>query len=415
MIDGFYRDMSKPSVLFINRVYPPGTGATGRVLHDLAQAFENDGWVVTVLTTGETESQKLEGAIRVKRIKASLAKTPFNYFKIWLRLLMTALSMPRHSLIVTLTDPPLLVAAGRMIARRKKSQHIHWCQDLYPDILPVLGMKLPRFVMAWLRDVSRRAMKSCNRVIVVGRCMARHLAHTGLDMSKVTIIPNWPDRELTTAIPVNVRFDNVANDSGHSADGHVYFDTAPKFRVLYAGNLGRAHPISTILEAASILQGQHPEVEFVFVGDGPVHERLAMERAKRGLDNIRLLPTQPAERLRELMESGDVHLISMKPEATGMIVPSKLYAALAAERPCILVGPEQSEPGRVIHDYQAGAIVPQGNPAALAATICSYLNDGEIWFSAQRGAAKASHEFQPDQSISTWIKRARESVKIQSR
>lgn len=412
------KTMQKPSVLFINRTYPPGQGATGRVLRDLAQAFAADGWDVTVLTTGAQASSQKEGAVRVKRIKAQTTKTVFNYFMIWLRLIFAALKLPAHSLVVTMTDPPMLVVAGRYIARKKKSSHIHWCQDLYPDIMPVIGMKLPRFVMSWLRDVSRRAMKSCTRVIVIGRCMARHLAHTGLDMSRVTIIPNWPDREMSNPIPINVNISNIANDRGAAMDANgqpIHFDTAPKFRVLYAGTLGRAHPVSTILEAASILQMQHPEVEFVFVGDGPVHEKLAQERAKRGLDNIRLLPTQPSERLRELMESGDVHLISMKPEAAGMLVPSKLYAALAAERPCILIGPEQSETARVIHDYHAGSVVPQGNAGALADSIRTYLTDGNAWFNAQQGAAEASNQFRPDTSMTSWIKKARESVKTQAR
>ncbi len=397
----------------MNRTYPPGQGATGRVLRDLAHAFARDGWDVTVVTSGPRAEIRKDGSINIRRIKARSAKTVFNYFMIWLRLMLTALRLPQHTLVVTMTDPPLLVVAGRFVARRKKSAHIHWCQDLYPDIMPVIGMKLPRFAMTWLRDLSRRAMKSCNRVIVIGRCMARHLAHTGLDMSKVTIIPNWPDREMSNPIPVTIKINSVANDRGAvDANGQpLHFDTAPKFRVLYAGTLGRAHPVATILEAASILQNQHPEVEFVFVGDGPVHERLALERAKRGLDNVRLLPTQPAARLRELMESGDVHLISMKPEAAGMLVPSKLYSALAAERPCILIGPEQSETARVINDFHAGSVVPQGNAGVLADTIRTYLTNGDAWFNAQQGAAEAGSQFRPDQSMTSWIKKARESVK----
>lgn len=418
--------MQKPSVLFINRSYPPGKGATGRVLSDLAHAFSHDGWSVTVLTTGDKDSSVHDGTVRVRRIKATTKKTMFNYLSIWARLLIEALKLPPHTLVVTLTDPPLIVVAGRIVARRKQSSHIHWCQDLYPDIMPVIGMKLPKFALNWLRDLSRRAMKSCDRVIVIGRCMARHLAHTGLDMSKVTVIPNWPDSEIINPLPARVPIYRVANDHPGTQpprkaepvkedERPIYMDTAPRFRVLYAGNLGRAHPVSTILDAAAILQSQHPEVEFVFVGDGPVHERLVQERNRRGLENIRLLPTQPAERLRELMESGDIHLISMKQEAAGMLVPSKLYSALAAERPCILIGPEQSETARVIHDYQAGSVIPQGSPGALAETIHNYLTDGHAWFSAREGAIRANRDFQPSQSITTWIKRARESVKINAR
>jgi len=412
--------MKKPSVLFINRVYPPVRGATGRVLRDLAQAFARDGWEVTVLTSGPASSEDMDGSVRVKRIKASGKKTISAYFMTWLKLLVAGLSLPRHKMVVTLTDPPMLVVAGRILSRIRGSSHIHWCHDLYPDILPVLGLKIPSSVMNFLKGASRRAMKSCDRVVVVGRCMAKHLAFTGLDMSKVTIIPNWPDMELTSrasmtsGVPIRVKMAANANGSlGESfRPAHpFFFDESPKFRVLYAGNLGRAHPISTILDAAAMLLPTHPEIEFVFVGDGVGYEKIAQERARRGLDNIRLLPAQPLSRLKELMESGDVHLISMKHEAAGMLVPSKLYAALAAGRPCILIGPDHTETARVIREYGAGRVVAQGQARQLATEILSFRTDGDKWFAAQTGASRAGEDYAPNRSISSWIKSARDTIR----
>jgi hypothetical protein len=58
-----FQAMAKPpSVLFLNRVYPPVRGATGRVLRDLARSFAADGWSVTVLTTGPERSKKKTAA-----------------------------------------------------------------------------------------------------------------------------------------------------------------------------------------------------------------------------------------------------------------------------------------------------------------------------------------------------------------
>jgi glycosyltransferase involved in cell wall biosynthesis len=187
-------------------------------------------------------------------------------------------------------------------------------------------------------------------------------------------------------------------------------DDSPKFRILYSGNLGRAHPISTIIEAAAILQTSNPEIEFVFVGDGAGFDKIAQARSRRGLDNIRLLPPQPLSRLKDLMEGGDIHLISMKHEVLGMLVPSKLYAALAAGRPCIFIGPENSETAKVIHEFGAGIVVPQGQAYHLAEAILKFRNDGDTWFAAQNGAIKASNHFVPSQSISSWIKGARETI-----
>ncbi|MCB1550678.1 MAG: glycosyltransferase family 4 protein [Alphaproteobacteria bacterium] len=425
--------MKKPSVLFINRVYPPFRGATGRVLRDLAHAFARDGWDVTVLTTGLSSGEAMDGSVRVRRLSSKGAKTVAAYFWVWLRLLFTALVMPRHNMVVTLTDPPMLVVAGRILARFKRSSHIHWCHDLYPDILPVLGLKLPLRVMNFLKATSRRAMKSCDRVVVVGRCMAKHLAFTGLDMSKVTIIPNWPDLELSSLTLQQIRQGGTVDTAKQAlspiringaANGNFaarargalnkrpfFLDDSPKFRILYAGNLGRAHPVSTILDAAAMLSPDHPEVEFVFVGDGPGYDRIANERARRGLDNIRLLPAQPVSRLKELMESGDVHLISMKHEAAGMLVPSKLYAALAAGRPCVLIGPDHTETARVIREYGAGAVVEQGNAKKLASELLKLRLDGDVWFAAMTGARRAGKDFAPNHSISSWIRSARDTIR----
>jgi len=407
--------VQKPSVVFFNRVYPPARGATGRMLRDLAHGFSRDGWDVTVITTGPEARRERDGGVRVIRLgaKNGKKKSLFFYGVLWVRLFFAGLMLPRHDLIVTMTDPPLFVMAGCMLARIKKSRHINWCQDLYPDLLPALGMRLPQGVMQWLKIHSRRAMKSCDKVIVIGRCMAKHLTHGGLDPRRIAVIPNWPDAELA-ALPQSMlqgRKVPVKNANARPYS-ELFKEADPKFRVLYAGNMGRAHPVGTILDAAGILSETYQDIEFVFVGEGPAFDRLAQERAKRGLENIRFLPWQPARRLRELMESGDVHLISINHDAAGLLVPCKLYSALAVARPCVLIGPQESEAARVIGDFHAGNIVPQGQGEKLAQAIAAYRTDGEKWFNAHKGAGDAGRVFIPDESINAWIERARDVADV---
>ncbi|HRC26708.1 MAG TPA: glycosyltransferase, partial [Alphaproteobacteria bacterium] len=179
------------------------------------------------------------------------------------------------------------------------------------------------------------------------------------------------------------------------------------FRVLYAGNIGLAHPFETLLDAAEIVSARYPEIEFVFVGEGKGHERLALERARRGLTNIRQLPWQPMEQLRALMESGDVHLVSLRHDAAGLMVPSKIYSAFAVGRPCIFVGPQGSEAARLLSDTRAGTVVPQGNPGLLAETIIRYRLSSNDWFMAQEGAVRALQAHLPEDIIRQWIDLAR--------
>lgn len=398
--------MRRPSVLFLNRVYPPYRGATGRVLRDLARSFARAGWQVTVITTGPKASNERDGAVRVIRLKGpEKPRNLFVYGWIWLKLLLAALRLPKTHLVVTLTDPPFLVLAGQILKFFKKNRHMHWCQDLYPDVFPALGTKIPGFLFNFFRAISRKAMKRADKVIVIGRCMARHLSHDGFDPKQITVIPNWPDAELEkppreenlTAAPMSTEGFRAHEDQ------HKH---GPRFRVLYAGNIGRAHPVETILGAAEILNETNPDVEFVFVGDGPRHDYINHERSKRHLENIRLLPYQPASRLKELMESGDVHLVSMHQQAAGLIVPVKMYSAIAVHRPCVLVGPTQSETAKVIEDFKAGAVVAQGDVNGLAEIVRQMRENSEQWFAAYEGAKAAAEVFVPQQPINAWIERA---------
>ena len=307
------------------------------------------------------------------------------------------------------------------MAKFKKCKHINWCHDLYPDVMPAIGFKVPGFLMRFFKYLSRRAMERCDKVIVSGRCMARHLSMDGVSAKQITMIPNWPDTELVdpeliSHAPHSQSFHPLKTDIVRGARPfEQQIKDRQRFRVLYAGNIGRAHPVDTILQAAEILEKDGSDVEFVFVGDGRRFDDLAERRNAMGLTNIRFLPYQPANRLQELMESGDLHLISMSQEAAGLLVPSKLYAALAVARPCVMVGPEQSEVAKVITDFKAGVVVPQGDAQGLASAITRFRQSGEEWFSAHNGSAQAAEVFQPQFSIEAWMERAWDAVKADVR
>lgn len=404
---------SEPSVLFINRVYPPLRGATGRVLRELAREMASRGWKVVVLTAASEARVQKDGGVEVIRVKAPAnARTGFSALRVWIRLFRAAMDVPRPDLVVTLTDPPMLVLVGRALQMFRKTRHLHWCHDLYPDLVPALNGNLGRPLYGLLSFLSRRAMCRANRIIAIGRCMARLLVGKGIDPRRVSVIPNWPDAELAdSTLRASWKRRRIRKTTGIRAFCDLFKDEQPKFRVLYAGNLGRAHPVQSILDAAAMLVDDYPEIEFVFVGDGPGQDRLAQERASRGLHNIRLMPFQPADKLRSLLESGDVHLVSMCHEASGMLVPCKLYSAFAVKRPCVFVGPVHSEAAKVINDFKAGAVIPQGQPAMLAQTIRHFREDGDMWFSAQKGAIEAGRVFTMEGSIGAWIERAADVVR----
>ena len=117
--------MYQPSILFINRVFPPDRGATGRCLADLANRFAARGWRVTVLGGGDAAlsygAPGLPPKLTVVRAGPSgggATTRSIDYVFVLGRLLVAALNLPRHDVVVTLTDPPLLAVIGPILRAR---------------------------------------------------------------------------------------------------------------------------------------------------------------------------------------------------------------------------------------------------------------------------------------------------------
>ena len=118
------------------------------------------------------------------------------------------------------------------------------------------------------------------------------------------------------------------------------------------------------------------------------------------------MPYQPIEKLRDVMENGDIHLVTMRQSVKGMIVPCKFYSGLTVGRPTIFVGPEGCEIAEVIKDYNAGTTINPRDPnaaKALANAIYAYRMDGDLWFQTQEGALRAAQAYHPQQSLYKWV------------
>ena len=101
--------MSKPSILLINRVYPPERGATGRMMQDLSRVLHENGWRVTVLSTTSKKRETPPQGINYQTIQTKVkAKGALSYSWIWFTLFFKALRLPKHDMVVTMTDPPTI-------------------------------------------------------------------------------------------------------------------------------------------------------------------------------------------------------------------------------------------------------------------------------------------------------------------
>ena len=143
---------------------------------------------------------------------------------------------------------------------------------------------------------------------------------------------------------------------------------ADAFVLLYAGNLGRAQELATLIEGADRLRGD-PRVHLLVVGDGAGRPWLEQEVRARGLGNVTLLGPRPRAEQQEFLAACDLGLVPLVAGMWGVSVPSRLYNFLAAGRPVIGVVEPGSEVDRVVREHGAGWSVPPGDVEGFVAAV----------------------------------------------
>jgi glycosyltransferase involved in cell wall biosynthesis len=219
---------------------------------------------------------------------------------------------------------------------------------------------------------------------------------------RVEVVPNWAD-PMIRPIP------RAANRM------RLELGLGDRFTVAYSGNFGLAHPLAALIDAAATLAHQAPEILFLLIGEGRGLARVRREIEDRRLPNLRLLPWQPADRLAESLSAADLHLASMDERAEGMLVPSKVAGALAAGRPCILLGSAGSAAARLIVDHGCGSVLPPSDGQGLARAIMVHATDPHFHAATCSRASAAALTWSADRGADALIAKAYETMRRSGR
>ncbi len=359
-------------LVFVNRYFFPDTSATSQLLTDLAQHLAGAGFEVHVIASRQryddpaaslAPQEKWEG-VRVHRVwttrfgRSSLVGRSFDYLTFYVSVAWRLLVLVRTGdVVIAETDPPLVSVIAAWVVRRKHAKLINWLQDVFPEVAVRLGM-VGGIAGAIARRLRNYSLRVATTNVVLGDLMAREVAsQEGVDAARTVVIHNWFDGE---SIRPGNRRANLLRDE---------WQLEGKFVVAYSGNLGRAHEFETIVGAAERLREERTLV-FLIVGGGQKEAWLRNQVERRGLSSLfQFRAYQPRERLAESLSAADVHLVSLRPELEGLIVPSKFYGIAAVGRPTLFIGHPEGEIPRLLQDAQCGLVVRVGDCEALSTAI----------------------------------------------
>ena len=369
-----------PRIVFLNRCFWPDSEATGQLLADLCEDLTGSFEVhvicgqpnsppagarytkigrqtrngVTIHRLSHTRYPKRVPAGRLLNI-VSFARATARYLR---RTRIAA------DVIVSETDPFLLpvVAAGH--AARCNAKHVCYLQDIYPDVAEAIGKARSGWITRQIRKRLRTVYQQADQVVVLGNCMRRHLQAEpwGIDHERIAVIPNWADCELIQPHPKqNLSF----------LETHRLND---RFVVMHSGNMGLTQRLNLLIAAAA--EPMWPEnAVLALVGDGAARRKLESQAGSLAGDRIRFLPYQPRSELSRSLSAADLHVVSMHDNVAGCLCPSKLYGILAAGRPILAIGPDDTDLHDIVREKQLGWCCPPGDAQAIASAVADAATD----------------------------------------
>lgn len=371
-------------IAFLNRSFYPDTAATGQLLTELCQGLvERHGCRVSVvagvplISAGSDTSTHRPGlllqreryrGIEILRARGTrFSKRRFagrfsNYVSYFLSACYAGLRLDHPDIVVACTDPPIIGLAGYLAARRFGVPFVMSYRDIFPEVARLLEDFQSESVNRVLQRVNCFLARKADRVVALGETMRQRLIDgKGADPAKTLVIPDWADCTEIVPAPKRNPF-SLANG------------LAEKFVVMHSGNIGLSQSLETLVHAAARLR-EYPDIEVVFVGEGVKKAGLIDLTRALGLDNVRFLPYQPVEGLKESFAAADVFVVSLKVGMAGYIVPSKLYGILAAGRPYVAAVEDASEVTGITRKHDCGLLASPGDPGDLAEKILVLYRD----------------------------------------
>jgi hypothetical protein len=101
-----------------------------------------------------------------------------------------------------------------------------------------------------------------------------------------------------------------------------------------------------VIELMTLLADE-PGLAFLFIGAGSGYRPLRAAVAARRLENVVFRPYQERAQLPLSLTAPDAHLVTLRPEWEGLVMPSKLYGVLAAGRPVLFIGDPAGDVARI--------------------------------------------------------------------
>ncbi len=264
--------------------------------------------------------------------------------------------------ILVYEPSPVTVGIPAIKASKKfRAPYFFWVQDLWPQSLTAAGGVKNPLILGIFDKITRLIYKKAKKVLVQSDGFKSYIKKQGVEEDKLIFYPNSTESFYQK------------KDKVESIDR-----TLPSgFRIMFAGNLGEAQSLHTIIAAASKLKLINDNIKWIFVGDGRAKESLLKQIEENNLaDTVYLVGSYPSEKMPDFFSCADVLIASLKSDPIfALTIPSKIQSYLACGKP--ILASLDGEGAYVIEKAKCGYSSNAEDSLALANNVIKMFNHSQ--------------------------------------
>jgi colanic acid biosynthesis glycosyl transferase WcaI len=259
----------------------------------------------------------------------------------------------RFDVIFTFEPSPITTGVPSAVVRwRQRVPAVLWVQDLWPETLLATGMVKSRLILRLVAHLVRFVYRTTDLILVQSHGFLDSVQRYAPARTPIEYVPNWAEDFYRPLAPETCVAERAEYPAG--------------FAIVFAGSIGAAQSLETMLDAAQALSA---DIQWIVFGDGHRADWLREQIAERGLGNrVHFLGSRPAETMPRYFAAADALFVSLRDDPIfALTIPSKLQSYLACGRPVIAV--LAGEGARIVREAACGMVVSPGDGAALARAV----------------------------------------------
>lgn len=288
--------------------------------------------------------------------KTGVLHRMLNYFsypwqaKKYVKNLMASDGKPFDVVFVNQLSPVMMAEPAIAYKKRYGTPVVMYCLDLWPESLVAGGIKKDTLIYKIFHKISKRIYNSMDEILITSKMFREYLVKEFyVGSHKIKYLPQFAENIF---------------------EGIPYREPSETINLLFAGNIGAAQSVDTIIRAAQKLECR--PVHFHIVGDGS--ERKKLEKMAEHLENVTFYGRRSLEEMPKFYAMADAMLVTLSADPVlSLTLPGKIQSYMAAGKP--IIGAIDGEAAKVIEEAECGYCGRAGNVSELVKRIALFMEN----------------------------------------